>query len=158
WFVNALVFAGILITVLAAIEVAKRVRLRRPALLYVPLLASLAVAWTVPQGALLGLSFWPRFVAATALAFAPVFLANLVFAERFRDVGSSTVAFGANLLGAMVGGVLEYSALITGYRALLPVVAVLYLLALGTGRRYLAGGRAAPPPAEARARGAVRAG
>ncbi len=28
-----------------------------------------------------------------------VFLANLVFAQRFRAVGSSTVAFGANLLG-----------------------------------------------------------
>jgi len=32
-------------------------------------------------------------------------------------------------VGAMVGGVLEYAALITGYRALLAVVFVLYLLA-----------------------------
>ena len=48
------------------------------------------------------------------LAFAPMFFANLVFAERFRDVGASTAAFGANLLGAMVGGVLEYAALIVG--------------------------------------------
>ena len=61
-----------------------------------------------------------------------MFLANLVFARRFRDVGSSTVAFGANLLGAMVGGVLEYTALITGYRALLALVFVLYLLAFLT--------------------------
>ncbi|MBI4258950.1 MAG: spermidine synthase, partial [Actinobacteria bacterium] len=49
WFVNALVFAGILMTVLAAIEVARRFRPKRPAVLYVPLLASLAVAWAVPQ-------------------------------------------------------------------------------------------------------------
>ncbi len=84
-----------------------------------PLFVSLALAWAVPQSSLLGLSFVPRFLVATALAFAPVFLANLVFAERFRRVGSSTIAFGTNLLGAMVGGVLEYSALVVGYRSLL---------------------------------------
>jgi hypothetical protein len=39
------------------------------------------------------------------------------------------VAFGANLLGAMVGGLLEYGALVVGYRALLLVVAGLYGLA-----------------------------
>ena len=39
------------------------------------------------------------------------------------------MAFASNLLGAMVGGALEYLALITGYQALLLVVAVLYVLA-----------------------------
>jgi hypothetical protein len=61
---------------------------------------------------------------------------------RFKGVGSSTVAFGANLLGAMVGGGLEYLALILGFNALLVVVAVLYGLALLTGRRHLAALRA----------------
>ena len=74
----------------------------------------------------------PRFLAAVLLAFAPIFLANLVFAQRFRDTASSTTAFAANLLGAMVGGMLEYLALITGYRALLLVVAGLYGLAFLT--------------------------
>jgi hypothetical protein len=64
------------------------------------------------------------------LAFVPIFIANLVFAQRFKAVGSSNVAFGANLLGAMVGGVLEYSSLVIGYRALLPVIAGLYVIAL----------------------------
>ena len=75
----------------------------------------------------------------SALAFAPVFLANLVFAQRFRDVGASTVAFGANLLGAMVGGVLEYVAIVMGYRNLLLLVAMLYALAFVTGRHHLGG-------------------
>jgi hypothetical protein len=44
-------------------------------------------------------------------------------------VGSSTVAFGANLLGAILGGALEYIALITGYKFLLVIVAALYGLA-----------------------------
>jgi SAM-dependent methyltransferase len=135
WFVNALVFGGVLLTVLAAVEVARRVQVDRPALLYWPLFASIAVAWAVPQASLLGLPPFARFVAATVLAFAPVFFANLVFAERFRRVGSSTIAFGTNLLGAMVGGVLEYSALVVGYRSLLVLAAVMYLLALVFSRR-----------------------
>ena len=55
-----------------------------------------------------------------------------------RATGSTTVAFGANLLGAMVGGALEYLALISGYRSLLIVVALLYGLAFLTGRKHLA--------------------
>jgi hypothetical protein len=142
WFVNALVFAGILVSVYLAIELTRRVRFRRPVWLYGPLFAALVLAWAVPPDSLLGMSFVPRFAAAVGLGFAPVFLANLVFADRFRDVGSSTIAFGTNLLGAIVGGVLEYGALVVGYRALLIVVAALYALALLTGRPHL-GGRAA---------------
>jgi hypothetical protein len=137
WFVNALVFAGILVSVYLAIELARRVRFRRPAWLYVPLFAAIVLAWIVPPGSLLGLDFAPRFAAAVALGFTPVFIANLVFADRFRDVGSSAVAFGTNLLGAIVGGVLEYGALVVGYRALLIVVAALYALAFLSGRSHL---------------------
>ena len=137
WFVNALVFAGILSVILAAVEISRRMRLRRPVLLYPALFAALAVAWAVPPAALLGLPWLARLVVAVALAFTPVFLANMIFSQRFRDVGSSTVAFGTNLLGAMLGGLLEYSALIVGYRALLVVAALLYLLAFAFGRKYL---------------------
>ena len=129
WIVNALVFVGVLVTVLLAIEVASRFPVRRLWLLYLALLAALAVAWVVPEADLLALSFWPRLLAAVAVAFTPVFLANLIFAERFKDTAASATAFGSNLLGAMVGGVLEYASLLTGYRALLVLVAGLYAAA-----------------------------
>lgn len=146
WFVNALVFAGVLSSVLVAIAVSKRVTFKRPELLYILLLASLVVAFFLPPAALLDLDVVPRFLAAVAIAFTPIFTANLVFTQRFKDTGDSTTAFGANLLGSMVGGVLEYLALITGYRSLLIVVAVLYGLAFAFGRRHLGAraGAAAP--------------
>jgi hypothetical protein len=133
WFVNALVFAGVLVAVYLAVETARWVRLPPPPVLYGALIAALAIAWVVPQASLLGLPVIPRFLAASALAFAPVFLANLVFAQRFSGVEGSGTAFAANLLGAMVGGTIEYVALITGYRFLLIVVAILYALAFVTG-------------------------
>lgn len=139
WFVNALVFAGVLVSVLLAVAVSQRVSFKRPARLYVFLALSLVVAFFLPPSLLLGLSVVPRFIAAVVLAFAPIFTANLVFTQRFKDTGDSTSAFGANLLGAMVGGVLEYAALITGYRFLLVLVALLYGGAFLLGRKSLVG-------------------
>jgi hypothetical protein len=141
WFVNSLVFAGVLLSVYAAIEVARHVTLPQPRRLYPALLALLAIAWAVPQDSLLSLSPVPRFLAAVGLAFAPIFMANLVFAQRFRQAGSATMAFAANLLGAIVGGSIEYLALVTGYRFLLVVVAVLYALAFLTTPRSPVGAR-----------------
>ena len=136
WFVNALVTAGVLVAVFAAVEVSRRVTIRRPIPLYGALLVALFVAWLVPLDSLLSLSVIPRFIVAVLLAFTPIFIANLVFAQRFRDTSNSTVAFGANLLGAMVGGILEYTSMIFGYRWLLILVAVLYGLAFLTGRAH----------------------
>ena len=55
WFVNALVFFGILLSVLAAVEVARRARLRQPNLLYLALFGSLILAWAIPPELVLSL-------------------------------------------------------------------------------------------------------
>ena len=87
WAVNAAVFAGVLLSVLAAIEVARRVRIARPVLLYPALLAALVLAWVVPGDLLLDLSPVPRFLVGVTIAFLPIFVANLIFAVRFKGVG-----------------------------------------------------------------------
>jgi protein-L-isoaspartate O-methyltransferase len=129
WLVNALVTVAILVAVYLAVETARHVKLPPPVVLYAALIASLVLTWLIPQDDLLTLPVAARFLAGGALAFAPVFIANLIFAQRFSDVETTTTAFAANLLGAMVGGALEYLALITGYRFLLILVGVLYALA-----------------------------
>ena len=48
WFVNALVFAGVLVAVYLAVETARWIRLPHPAVLYGTLIAALAVAWNGP--------------------------------------------------------------------------------------------------------------
>jgi hypothetical protein len=135
WSVNALTFFAILLSVLVAIAVSARFPVRRPALLYVGLFGSLVVAWLLPPEQLLIEPPGLRYALASALAFAPIFFANLVFAHSFRDTTKADLSFASNLLGAMVGGALEYVALLSGYQALLLVVAGLYGLA------YLFAGR-----------------
>jgi hypothetical protein len=156
WLVNSLVFAGVLVAVYLAVETASRVRLPRPWLLYCALIAALALTWVVPQESLVGLPIVPRFLAGCALAFAPIYLANLIFAQRFSGVETAGAAFAANLLGAMVGGALEYVALITGYRFLLIVIGVFYGLAFLTSRFLSRRGGAGLPGAGVQAAAGVR--
>lgn len=135
WLVNALVFFAILASILAAIALNARFR-PDPRLLYGGLFTSLAIGYALPPASLLIDPPEARYLVASALAFAPVFFANLVFAYSFRDTRAADMAFASNLIGMVVGGVLEYSALVTGYQALLLIVAALYLAALLLARRW----------------------
>ena len=134
WLVNALVFAGVLLAVLLAIEVTRRYSPRRPWVI-AALFISLAIAWLVPNAWLLTLPVPLRLLVAVTLAFAPIFCANLYFTSRFKEAANPTAAFAANLFGAMIGGCLEYLSLLTGYRFLIVVAALIYLAAVLVGRR-----------------------
>lgn len=136
WLVNSLAFFGILTSVLAATLVNAKLAIAKPGLLYAGLLVAIGVAFVVPPESLFLDPPWLRYLAASALAFAPVFFANLVFTRSFKDTKSADMAFASNLVGAMVGGALEYLSLLTGFRALLLVAAGLYALALLLGSRW----------------------
>ncbi len=136
WLVNALAFFAILLSVLLAIFINYRFRIRRVWLFYAGLFISLGVAYLLPPESLLIDPPWLRYALAAVLAFAPVFFANLVFSYSFRDTRTADMAFASNLLGAMVGGALEYLALVTGYQALLLLVALMYALAFLFATRF----------------------
>jgi spermidine synthase len=135
WIVNALAFFAILAGVLLAILVNARFRPKDPRLLYGALFAAIALAYLVPADALLIDPPQLRYALAATIAFAPVFFANLVFTYSFRDTASADMAFASNLLGAMVGGALEYVALLVGFQPLLLIVAVLYATAFLLAQR-----------------------
>lgn len=143
WLVNAMAFAGILVSVLAANLVIQKTRLRNRNLMFAGLFAGLLLAYLLPPRVFLDVdAAWLRYGAGVALMFAPIFFANLVFSRTFMDAELSTRAFGWNLLGAVAGGGLEYLSLLTGYRNLLWVVALCYLFAYLSGRRAGQGARA----------------
>ncbi len=154
WLVNSLVFFAVLASVLLAIVINQRFRFRDPSWLYVGLFGSIGLMLLMPPSTLLIEPAWLRYALAAALTFAPIFFANLVFSYSFRDTKTADMAFASNLLGAVIGGAIEYVALVTGYGSLLVVVALLYLAALllATRFRFLADvelSPAAPPSADA---------
>ena len=62
--------------------------------------------------------------------FSPIVCAGLLFGSAIKRSTSLPRDYGTNLLGAMVGGVAEYLSLVTGFRALLLIVAAFYVGAL----------------------------
>lgn len=130
WLVNSLVFFAVLCSVMLAVFISSRFPVRPSIPLYGLLVAALVVAYVVPQDAFLSIDFLPlRYGLASLVAFLPVFLANLVFAGSFKGTGpTADVAFASNLIGIMLGGMLEYASLLLGYRNLLLIVIAFYVL------------------------------
>jgi hypothetical protein len=130
WFVNSFVFFAILSSVLLAILVNSRLKMRRIGIWYLLLFGVLLLNLLLPPEALLLSNPIARYLAASILAFTPVFLANIIFTNSFRDSEAADISFASNLLGIMVGGGLEYFSMLFGYRWLLVLVMVFYTCAL----------------------------
>lgn len=140
WLNSSLVFLAALLLVLVANWTAPMIQSQRVMpIIYAALILSCLLTYVYPLGNLLGIeSVVLRFVLASVLTFAPIFFANLVFSVSFRDLDVPEHVFGWNLIGATVGGVVEYSSMYFGYSFLAVVVAVSYALVVAllvTSRR-----------------------
>jgi SAM-dependent methyltransferase len=130
WNVNSLVFFAILTSVLIAVLVNARITFRRIWIFYLLLFGMLVLNLVVRPETLLFQNAIARYVIASCLIFAPVFLANVIFSNSFRETELADVAFASNLLGIMVGGMLEYFSMLVGYHMLLVAVIAFYFLAM----------------------------
>jgi hypothetical protein len=130
WLNSSLVFLAALVLVLIANWTALLIKNQRTMpFIYAALILSCLATYVFPLGNLLGVeSVALRFVLASILTFAPIFFANLVFSVSFRDLDVPEHVFGWNLIGATVGGVVEYSSMYFGYSSLALVVAVSYAI------------------------------
>jgi SAM-dependent methyltransferase len=126
WWVNTVVFAGILLLVLLANLVAARVRVPLPLSLALVALLILAAA-LLPSEALLALPAWPRALVAVLVFLGPVFFGGLVFARLIESETRLYEAYGSNVLGAVLGGTAEYLSLVLGFRFLLALALAFYL-------------------------------
>lgn len=129
WLVNSLVFFGVLLVVLIANWLAARYRFSRMWLLYLLLVLALALNFAIPLRVFLSDNLVVRYIVATIFLFSPIFFANIIYSTTFRDTARANVAFGANLLGTMVGGATEYLALYFGYQFLVLFAAGFYFFA-----------------------------
>jgi MFS family permease len=135
WSSASLAIASVLVMALASAIVASRVEIRRAAPLAAVLLGLIALNYLLPVGRVSFSSRTAESVFYGALVFSPVFVAGLLFSRSFRNSSTAAADFGANLFGAMIGGVAEYLSLVAGYRFLLILVAGCYLLAVASKDR-----------------------
>jgi len=130
WTSASLAIASVLVMALSSTAAAARFAFDRRAPIVAALFALLLVNYALPVGSIGFASRAAESVFYGALVFSPVFCAGLLFSASFRRSASASTDFGANLLGAMVGGVGEYVSLVAGYRFLIVLVAACYALAL----------------------------
>ena len=143
WLVSMLVILGVLIMVLLANLVAARIE-RFHRWLYLPLLASVVFLYVFPNALVLGWAPSARLLYSILLMPLPIFFAGLIFSASLKASAEPGFAFGSNLLGAMVGGFVEYLGMIAGSKALLLLVLALYLASLLARSRARGGCEPAP--------------
>ena len=138
WAVSSLAIASVLVMALAANLVVLRWDVpRRGWLVGTILIALLAASAMLPIGTIAFDSRAVESVFYAALFFSPIFCAGLLFGSAIKKSTSVERDYGVNLLGAMTGGVAEYTSLIIGYRWLAVVIAICYLGALVARRAEL---------------------
>lgn len=136
WTVNTVVFAAVLLMSLAGNLFAMVVKPKNLTPYYAALFVSLLLNVLVPLDAFLGLSQPVQIAGACLLAFAPVACAGVIFATSFGRSSRPNQMFGANVAGALVGGLAENASMLLGFRYLILVAAGFYLLSgLGGGRQ-----------------------
>jgi hypothetical protein len=143
WIVNAVVISGILTTVLLANLAVVRFRPVRELPWFAPLLLSLGVLAVFDVAWLNGFSLPVRAVLGGILVGVPIGLAGLIVSMRLGRATHTKAALGSNLLGAVLGGCVEYLCMAFGLQALVGLAAAFYLVAL---RSTLSGRADAAPP------------
>ena len=126
WTVNSIVFCAVLTMILVANVFVLVVRPRSLVPFYAGLFLSLLVSAVVPIDAFLGMSRETQIAGSCVLAFAPVAFAGVIFAVSFRGAVDADRAFGANVAGAMVGGLSEYSSMLLGFQYVVLVAVAFY--------------------------------
>jgi hypothetical protein len=144
WFVTMIVVAGVLMMVLAANLVAMRMA-HFQTWLYAPLILTLLLLYFVKRDTILALSFDDRLLWSLLVVPLPIFFAGLIFSTTFRGVSLPSSFFGANLIGAMIGGFCEYLSMIMGNKNLMFLVIGAYLVSLGLQMKLVRVGRGAKP-------------
>ncbi|MCS6863705.1 MAG: hypothetical protein RMJ56_01750 [Gemmataceae bacterium] len=128
WMVNTAVFAAILVMSLAGNLFAGWVKPRRLEPYYAGLFVALAIGLIVSPSAFLGYNPTVQIVGACLLVFVPIAFAGVIFATSFRRTGQPDRVFGANVAGALVGGLAENTSILLGFQLLLCVAIGFYLL------------------------------
>jgi len=94
------------------------------------LAVSIALLALVPIDWFNALKGVTKLIGASAFLTTPVFFGGMIFIRSFEACVDKSRALGSNLMGALVGGLLESLSFVTGIRALAVLVGLFYVLAL----------------------------
>lgn len=130
WLVNSLVFFTVLVMILLANLYVLKTRQAHLAWHYAGLLIFLGISVLTPMDAFVGGGWFRHYVIACVLALGPMYFSGVIFARSFRDVADPDLAFGSNIAGSVVGGLGESFSMLIGFRYLLLLAILFYVLSV----------------------------
>ncbi len=136
WIVNVWVISAILLLILLSNVCVERLRLvstERRSMIYGAyggLFVSLLLGYLIPARVFITLPEVFKVLGAVTLYTLPVFFAGVIFATSFAQSKSPDRHFGSNMIGAILGGLLESFSFVYGIRSLFLIALVLYVLSL----------------------------
>jgi hypothetical protein len=135
WRTSGIVFASILLALFAS-TVISTWRRPNPRWSLLGAIVTLVVIGLLPLRGIAPTGEVARVLFAIAVCGLPVFCAGFAFSDRFASRCDAETAFGWNIVGAVIGGILEFSTMLFGLRAIFVLAAAVYLaLFLHLGRK-----------------------
>ncbi len=128
WVVSSVVILAVLMLILFANWFVSVANPRTVTASYLCLIASLLAGYFIPVQRVFDGNWLTGATASCVLVCLPLFFAGIIFATSLKRAASLPSAFASNLLGAILGGLCEYSSLVWGFRNLYLVGLGLYLI------------------------------
>lgn len=125
WLVNCIALTGVLTVLLLSNVYVKNRHPEKLIVYYGCLCATLLMDFVVPWNRLPGSGTFVGTIVCFAYC-VPVFFAGVIFTESFRRFQGRSDAFGANMLGAVAGGLMQNLSFILGMKALLLIATLVY--------------------------------
>lgn len=137
WEVNAVIISGVLSMILLANMIAAKFP-RLPLMpVYMLLFGTCLLLYFLDIARFGFLPYATKAVIVGGLTTLPMIFSGIVFIRSFANATNKDEALGANLIGALVGALLQSITFVTGIKALLLIVMGFYFLAMLTRPRTL---------------------
>jgi spermidine synthase len=130
WVVNAVIVSAIMVMILASNLIAATLPRIPQWAVALCLVGSCLALYLVDLSWFGGLPYLAKACVVGGLTTLPMLFSGLIFIDSFARAERKDAALGANLLGALAGGILQSVTFVTGVGALLLIVAALYAAAL----------------------------
>ena len=130
WVVNAAAITAVLVMATLSNLLIARLKVDNVRLWGILLLATLALSSLIPATAYLNLGQVTGGMLAALVLALPIFFAGMVFSGSLKQTQSVDTAMASNLLGAILGGFVEYLTLLLGIGSLAWIAFFFYSIAL----------------------------
>jgi len=137
WETNAVIVSGVLFMVLLANWIAHKFPRIPINAVYMFLIAIALALYFVDLAQFAFLPYAAKVLVIGGLTTLPMIFSGIIFIQSFASVTRKDEALGANMVGSLVGALIQSVTFVVGIKALLLIVAGLYILSMLTRPRQL---------------------